>query len=229
MASSYSLYTGNCPRSVNKDSKYVIRSLRSVPVVTVTYICPNGERWLATTEGHPCLVRIVNDIKIGAGGIPNGPFYINEYGQVVVPVGQDATYYVSNEVYDLPLRFEFEGNLISGQGIDLQGRPIEVGSLWSGPHPGIPYVLEPGMRDIRYDSNPRPQVTKRVRLSAQVGAGAAAEMALRIGNVKGWGGGRFYINEWKEFFAPLTVNEGLEYRYIGHLEEDDPWFPKPSP
>ena len=228
MTGSYCLYEGNCPRSVSKDSKYVIRSGRSGPVVAVTYVASNGEQWLATTEEHPDLVRIVNNIKIGAGGTPNGPFYINEFGQVIVPVGQDATYYLADEEYDLPLRFEFEGNIISGEGIDLQGRSFEVGDLWSGPHPGIPYVLEPGMREIRYESYPRPMVTRKVRLSQLVGIDAASAMAVRIGGVKGWQGGRFYINEWREIFAPLTIAGGLEYRYIGHLEEDDPWFPKPA-
>ena len=227
MTGSYTLYTGNCPRSVNRDAKYVIRSGRNGPVVAVTYLASNGEQWLATTEAHPDLVAIVNDIKIGVGGSPNGPFYINEYSQVIVPVGQDATYYLADEEYDLPLRFEFEGNTISGEGIDLHGRPFEAGHSWSGPHPGIPYVLEPGMRDIRYDSHPRPMVTRKVKLSSQVGVDEAAEMAARIGGVKGWQGGRFYINEWREIFAPLIVTGGIEYRYIGHLEEDDPWFPKP--
>ena len=228
MVGSYSLYTGNCPRSVNKDSKYVVRSGTNGPVVAVTYMASNGEQWLVTTEEHPDLVRIVNNIKIGEGGMPNGPFYINEYGQVIVPVGQDATYYLADEEYDLPLRFEFEGNVISGEGVDLQGRPFGDGDLWSGPHPGIPYVLEPGMRDIRYDSHPRPMVTRKVKLSSLVGANAASAMAGRIGGVKGWQGGRFYINEWKEIFAPLNATGGIEYRYIGHLEGHDPWFPKPT-
>lgn len=229
MTNSYVLFTGNCPKSVNKDAKYAIRSGRTGSVVAVTYMADNDERWLVTTEEHPDLVRIVNNIKTGVGGRPNGPFYINEYGQVIVPVGQDATYYLADEEYDLPLRFEFEGNEISGEGIDLQGRPLDPGDLWTGPHPGIPYVLEPGMRDIRYVSSPRPRVTRRVRLSALAGDDAASAMAARIGSVKGWEGGRFYVNEWKEMFAPVTYAGDLEYRYIGHLEEDDPWFPKPPP
>ena len=229
MTDSYSLYTGNSPRSVSKDAKYAIRTVRSDSVVAVTYMASNDERWLVTTQEHPDLVRIVNNIKTGIGGTPNGPFYINEYGQVIVPVGQDATYYLADEEYDLPLRFEFEGNVISGEGIDLQGRPFKPGDLWTGPHPGIPYVLEPGMKDIRYDSSPRPMVTKKVRLSTLVGVNAASAMAARIGRVKGWQGGRFYINEWKEMFAPLPTTGSLEYRYIGHLEDDDPWFPKPTP
>ena len=54
-------------------------------------------------------------------------------------------------------------------------------------------------------------------------------MAERIGKVKGWGGGRFYINEWKEMFAPLNRGGHIEYLYIGHLDEDDPWFCKWTP
>lgn len=52
-------------------------------------------------------------------------------------------------------------------------------------------------------------------------------MAQRIGRVKGWNGGRFYVNEWKEIFAPVNESTGLEYRYIGHLDDDDPWCGKP--
>ena len=121
MAGSYTPYQGNCPKNVNQDAKYVIRSNRGEAVVAVTYVATNQERWLATTEEHPDLVQIVNSIKVEEGGSPNGPFYINEYGQVIVPVGEGATYYLAEEEYDMPLRFEFEGNVISGEGVDLQG------------------------------------------------------------------------------------------------------------
>lgn len=228
MAGSYSPYQGNCPRSVNKDAKYVIRSNKGKAVVAVTYVASNQERWLATTEEHPELVRIVNDIKVGVGGTPNGPFYINEYGQVVVPVGHDAIYYLADEEYDMPLRFEFEGNVISGEGVDLQGNPLEPGDLWSGPHPGIPYILEAGAGDIRYDSTPRPNVTRHEKLSSHIGQHQAGLMAKLISAVKGWAGGRFYVNEWRQMFAPVDGEDGLKYWYIGHLDAEEPWFPKSS-
>ena len=229
MSESFTPFTGNCPRSVNKDAKYVIRSNGDGPVVAVTYNTKNGEQWHVTTKEHPDLVRIVNEIKVRVQGSPNGPFYINEYGQVIVPVGPDATYYLAREEYDLPLIFEFEDNNLSGEGIDPSGKPIEPGDPWTGPHPGIPYILEPGMGDIRYDSNPRPNVTVKVKLSSHVGSIKARSMAERIGKVKGWVGGRFYINEWKEMFAPLNRGNHIEYLYIGHLDEDDPWFRKWTP
>ncbi|MFI5068010.1 MAG: hypothetical protein ACHP9Z_29085 [Streptosporangiales bacterium] len=193
--------------------------------MALTYVSANQERWFATTEEHPDLVEMVNQVKTQAGDAPNGPFYINEHGQVIVPVGPSATYYLAGE-YDMPLRFEFEGKTLSGDGVDHEGRPLEPGDLWTGPHPGIPYRLKAGQRDVYYRAFPRPGVETRPQLSASVGPGAAAAFAGRIQQVKGWQGGRFYVNEWREIFAPVPNDDGLEYRYIGHLELDEPWFPK---
>jgi hypothetical protein len=196
-------------------------------VVALTYVSSDGERWFATTKDHPVLVEMVNRVKTDMGDAPNGPFYINEYGQVLVPVGEGATYYLAGE-YDMPLRFRFEEKILSGEGIDLDGRPLEPGDVWTGPHPGIPYRLKAGRSDVYYRSYPRPMVEKQVHLSAAVGLNAAQALAARIRRVKGWVGGRFYVNEWREIFAPVEGREGWEYRYIGHLEEAEPWFPKPS-
>ncbi len=228
MPQSFPVFTGNCPKNVSKDAKYSIRSLAGESVVTLTYITDDGERWLATTQNHPELVEIVNAVKTAMGDAPRGQFYINEYGQVIVPVAQ-GTYYLAEENYDVPLEFEFEGKVLSGGGVDFDGRALAPGDLWTGPHPGIPYVLKAGGGDIFYRSHPRPFVTKDVKLSSAVGADAARALANRIQQVKGWRGGRFYVNEWWEVFAPVDGGLGLEYRYIGHLDESDrdTWFPKP--
>lgn len=227
MTASFSLFPGNCPKNVSKDAKYAIRSGRTDAEVGLTYVSTNGERWFATTKDHPELVKMVNHVKTQMGSAPNGPFYINEYGQVLVPVGGDAKYYLAGD-YDMPLRFKFEDKILSGEGIDLEGRALQPGDVWTGPHPGIPYRLRAGGRDVYYRSYPRPHVEKRVYLSEAVGADAAAAFAQRIQRVKGWQGGRFYINEWREIFAPVTDGDDFVYLYIGHLEEHEPWFPKPS-
>jgi hypothetical protein len=227
MVNGLSIFSGNCPKNVSKDAKYSIRTGRDGLVVALTYFSANQERWFATTDDHPDLVDMVNEVKIQAGGAPNGPFYINEHGQVIVPVGPSATYYLAGE-YDMPLRFEFEGNILSGEGIDLDGRRLEPGDLWTGPHPGIVYRLAAGRPDVYYKAFPRPGVEIRPQLSTAVGREAASAFASRIREVKGWEGGRFYVNEWCEIFAPVSNGDGLEYRYIGHLEFDEPWFPKAS-
>ena len=51
-------------------------------------------------------------------------------------------------------------------------------------------------------------------------------MAKRISEVKGWTGGRFYINEWRQMFAPVNSANGLDYVYIGYLDSEEPWFLK---
>lgn len=222
----YPRFTGNCPRSVAKEAKYAIRSGRSGPVVALTYRAPTGERWLATTEEHPDLVRKVNEAKMAYGDTTHGPFYINEYGQVLVPVGPDADYYLAGE-YDRELVFDFEGKRLSGDAVDLNGRRLQRGDEWEGPHPGIPYVLAAGGRDIYYNARPRKNVTKQVKLSAAIGPERAASFARQIGEIKGFQGGRFYVNEWRHMFAPVGREGEWRYVYLGGLTLEE-WFPKPT-
>jgi hypothetical protein len=223
---SFPAFTGNCPKNVSRDAKYAVRSGADGPVVGLVYESANGEQWHPTTEDHPELVDMVNAVKLAIGGTAQGPFYINEYGQVIVPAGPDGQYYYAGD-YEGLVEFEFEGNVLSGRGVGLDGRPFEPGDEWTGPHPGIPYILEAGGADIRYESQPRPAVIKKVRLSDHVGKADARAMAQRVHAVKGWQGGRFYVNEWGEIFAPVRRDGDLSYVYVGHLDLlSDPWFPK---
>ena len=117
---SFPVFPGNCPGNVKRDAKYVVRSGHSGPVVALTYDAGDDERWHVTTEAHPALVKMVNGVKRAMGGSTNGPFYINEYHQVIIPVGDSATYYYAGE-YDQPLEFAFEGKLLSGKASDSFG------------------------------------------------------------------------------------------------------------
>jgi hypothetical protein len=222
----FPLFGGNCPKNVSRDAKYAVRSGPDGPEVALLYEANNGERWYATTHAHDQLVEMVNAVKVTYGLAPNGPFYVNEYGQVIVPVA-DGKYYLAGE-YEDPIEFLFEQNILSGRGVDLAGRDLDPGDEWVGPHPGIPYVLKAGGADVYYELEPRPNVRRRVHLSDDVGTDAARAFASRIQTVKGWQGGRFYVNEWREIFAPLSERDGLRYLYVGHLEHDDPWFSKPQ-
>jgi hypothetical protein len=65
-------------------------------------------------------------------------------------------------------------------------------------------------------------------LSDHVDHHAASQLAKRLRQVKGPEGGRVYINEVGEFFAPIDNRDGtVSYVYLGPLE-DDPWFPAPD-
>jgi hypothetical protein len=218
-------FKGNWPQNIARDAKYTVRTGNNGPVVGVIFSAGDGVSWFASSEEHEELVKMVNNIKLSVTGFMNGSFYINEYHQVIVPVkeGSTSVYYLAGKYYK-PLHFNFEGNIISGDAVDLQGNPLTPGDEWLGPHPGIPYVLTAANNDIYYKYSPRPNVTKKVLLSKKIGKEAAEKLARRIGIIKGPGGGRFYVNEFRHIFAPISGNF-IEYKYIGKLDLDE-WFPE---
>ncbi len=223
-------FAGNCPKNVSKDAKYSIRTGSAAqgydgPIVAVIYESEDGERWHAATDNHPDLVNMVNEVKTSVGNPPNGAFYINEYKQVIVPVVGSSDYFLAG-AYELPLRFEFEGKVISGEAVDLEGNPISPGDTWTGPHVGIRYKLCAGGSDIEYSMSPRPNVEKRVKLSQAISPERAEKVASGIMAVKGPRGGRFYVNEYLNVFAPLEDGRDTPYLYCGRINLDE-WFPKP--
>ena len=60
-----------------------------------------------------------------------------------------------------------------------------------------------------------------------MGAEAARALAVRLGAVKGSEGGRLYINEACNFFAPPRQAQ-VDFTFLGRLEEDDQWFYPPE-
>jgi hypothetical protein len=210
---------------VSKDAKYSIRDKAGERVVALQYRTPDGERWLATTREHPELVKMVDAVKLAHRAAPKGAFYINEYAQVIVPIGGDREYYLAGE-YAAPLEFEFESNILSGDAKDLQGKALAPGQEWFGPHPGIPYTLKAGGQDIFYKAQLRKDVTQEFFLSRFAGKEEARLFAQRVLGVKGFQGGRFYINEFRQMFAPVKQADQWSYIYIGKLGDSEPWFPK---
>jgi hypothetical protein len=219
----FTVFPGNRPRNVSKDAKYSVRGTDGR--VGLTYCTADDERWHMTTKAHPALADMVNDVKRTHGTGPNGPFYINEYKQVIVPAGDAGQYYFAG-TYDLPLQFEFDGKTISGEPLDFNRNPLRPGDTWTGPHAGIPYVLAAAGNDVYYRTFPRPDVEKRVRLSAGKGKNAAEQIARLLSAFKGAGGGRFYVNEFCSVFSPINGTDGLQYIYIGQIDLDS-WFPDP--
>lgn len=227
----YPKYEGNCPKRVNKDAKYSVRTGSGPdkgPVIMLTYAAQEGEKWYAATDQHPELVNMVNRVKTSLGLQPNGAFYINEYKQVIVPTAASEDYYLAG-TYGKPLRFDFDGMVLSGDAMNLEGMPLSPGDKWDGPHPGIPYKLKAGGNDISYTIS-RVVVggtrTREYSLSAIIGPERARITTSQITAVKGTAGGRVFVNEFQEMFAPVNEKAQWEYVYIGKLDLDY-WFPKP--
>lgn len=217
-------FNGNCPRNVNKDAKYAVRWADGELRVTLVYRHPNGEQWLASTADHPDLVAMVNAVKESAADTKGGPFYINEFHQVLVPVGPEPTYYLAGE-YTKALEFDFEGNVLSGDGKGRDGRKLIPGEEWEGPHPGIPYVAAASGDDVYYEASPRPNVTTKVRLNSVAGRDAAKALARGVIAHKG-ASGRFYVNEFRHIFAPISQRIPVQYVYVGRLDRGQDWYPK---
>lgn len=217
------VFPGNCPHNVSKDAKYTVRG--SDGRVALEYCVDDVTRWHLSTKAHAELAAMVNDVKRTFGSGPNGPFYINEFRQVIVPVGSAATYYFAG-IYDQPIRFEFDGKSISGEPVNFAGKPLQPGETWLGPHAGIPYVIAAAGNDVYYRTFPRPDIERRVKLSRERGKTVAEQIARLLSAFKGTGGGRFYVNEFRAVFTPVNGNDGLEYIYIGQIDLDS-WFTDP--
>jgi len=220
-------FPGNCPRLAPKDAKYSIRWDGGEQVVSLIFRIGRTERVYLATSKHRKLVKMVNAVKEEYSEATGGVFYINEWRQVIVPVTGEIDYYYAGE-YDGGLEFDCDGRTLSGRPNDLDGKPLKPGDEWQGPHPGILYKLRAGGRDISYELRITPNRTREICLADAVGRKAAAEMARKIRAQRDDRGGRFYVNEWRAMFTPVSEEGGLRYVYIGQLEDSDPWFPKPE-
>jgi hypothetical protein len=209
------LYTGYVPSNVNKDAKYKVSARGEVHLL---YRIDHRTRELLSTTMHAELVKMVNGVKEKINhGVPGGAFYINEFGEVLVP-GLDGLCYWAG-CYDPTLTFSFEGSVIS----PVAPTGLEPGDRWPGPHSGVRYKLCAGGRDIAYLLQSGARSTE-FRLSHFHGDDAA-ETAAKISSIKGTEGGRFYINERRELFGPVSGRDG--FLYFGHLE-DSVWFDPPE-
>ena len=213
-------YTGLSPQRVNRDAKY---SVTAGGAIRLEYRESLRVRYLLTTEDHPDLAELVNGIKVEWTGTRGGAFYINEFQYVLVPDGSGGPCFYAGQ---------FDGELIFKEGtLEVAARAphgLAPGEDWPGPHVGIPYVLNASLTDIRYDKvDGRRKET--VYLSDTADSRQVRELAQRLGDHKQSPGGRFFINEAYEFFAPVREGDDWVYRYLGPLNlDDDPWFMPPD-
>ena len=213
-------YTGLAPANAATDASYSVVGPESAPEIRLKYRISHRERALLTTDEHPDLVHMVNDVKKALSGSVGGRFYINEFRDVLVPDGSGGSYWAGK--YQESLEFDFDGTII---GPDAPAA-LEPGDVWEGPHAGVLYVLAAGAKDIKYRLR-LGKIERTEYLSEVVGVEAARALAARLGAVKGSEGGRFYINEACNFFAPPRQDQ-VDFTFLGRLEEDDQWFYPPE-
>lgn len=230
------LYRGVWPKNVSKLAKFTVRSHDNAWRVCVLCDVGSGLRYLALDKDRDDVAAMVNAVKTSLGQSPGGIFYVNEYRHIVVPVESGEYYYAGRLTGNL--MFHFEGAPLSTSPTKTDGTPLAAGDSWVGPRPGIPYVLAAGGEDIYYstpaltDTDPptvRPMTTQKVLLSRVVRNAALVRRAVEpIALVKGFQGGRFYVNEHRAIFTPIDKNDGngIDYVFCGTLDPSA-WFPEP--
>ena len=214
-------YPGPILLAPKKDAKYTLLSDGGNYGVVLRFQTGTGTKKLTPTKEHPKLVAMVNKIKEDHKGGPGGPFLINEYHHVVVPTkGGD---YLFAGTYETLLEFPLGG----GRGSISARAPkgLKPGDIWPGPRVGSKYKLTAG-GDISYETEISPGVIKSVCLTNFHTEAEVHALTSRLLIHKGRDGGRIYINEASEFFAPVAK----EFLYLGCLGEDDgdKWFPVPA-
>jgi hypothetical protein len=237
------LYRGAWPENIDGLAKYAVRLVDGDWKVTVRCGTEEGLRYLAVQGASADLADRVNAIKTAVHSQLGGAFYVNEYRHILVPVNDNASsgaaslYYYAGRLED-DLRFEFEGELLSGRPERPDGTRLNNGEHWVGPRPGIPYVLTAGGADICYETQAlsdvhpptvRPSVTDRVLLSEVRPNKNVASEAAKVRYVLGHQGGRFYVNEYAAMFTPVGEGDGngLDYVYCGQID-GRVWFPEPT-
>ncbi|MBJ6749891.1 hypothetical protein [Geomonas anaerohicana] len=237
------LYRGLWPQVVGTLAKYSVRFIDGAWRVTVLYAADEGLRFLAVEGDAADLVDKINEIKVSTGGQPGGTFYINEYRHVLVPVGdhtasRQVPYHYAGR-YGKDFHFDFEGKTLTTKPVDAGGEQLAPGKQWFGPRPGIPYVLAAGGTDIYFetpaltDADPpdiRPRMTRRVQLSRVLkDKGLLSQAVAPVFRIRGYQGGRFYVNEHGAIFTPVGAHDGngLDYIYCGEIDRKA-WFPEPA-
>lgn len=222
-------FEGNTNTSVVKQGKYRVVHARDGFAVEVIVETVDGIRSFPTSREHPELIAMVNNVKGVSAGRDGGPFYINEWHQVIVPAGDPVKYYYAGD-YPHYIVLSLDGVEFSGRPHDDAGNLLKPGDRWSGrPRPGMGYVLMAGGADIRFIVELSPGREKLYRLSKEVGEERARRTARKIAMVKGNAGGSFYVNEYRAIFGSQKSENIYNYVFIGLLTDEDAWFSKWSP
>jgi hypothetical protein len=124
------IFNGNCNTSVTRQAKYRIKSNKNEYHIEIQIDTQDGYRIYPSTNEHPILVTMINEIKEKYSLAPGGQFYINEWRQVIVPVNTSPiSYYYAGE-YDKDLTFILDDVEYSGRPININGTSFQtVGTI----------------------------------------------------------------------------------------------------
>ncbi len=210
-------YTGLSPQRVSKDAKYTMTAGGSV---RLEFQESQRVRILLTTDDHPELAEMVNAVKRHVNvGVEGGQFYINEFGDVLVPDGKGGP--ATGRATRRPARVR--GGLATRQPVG----PRRAGA-WR------PVAGTPRRHPIRpqcwCDRHPLRKGRRRRRetvyLSDFKDTAAVRDLARRLGAAQRSLGRPVLHQRTRRAVRPSRRGD-WHYRYLGHLGEDV-WFDPPE-
>ena len=219
------IFTGPREPVIPRERKYHLRRSREhdeyrPSIVFVDHRSGTLEEYEAihTEDPWPQVVNDINEIAEVHTGASGGIFYVNEYKQVIKPVGTAPT--VDIFVGEYPgINFQFE---IPGvKTIDNSDvSELQVGDDWPHHKVGIRYHYSAGRGQVFYRKE-EGNVIRRVAISVP----ASLEKGLYL--TKDGSGGQFYVNEHGHAFAPSVKNPTGPDVYVGSLDlSARDWFEK---
>lgn len=161
------------------------------------------------------MVNAVNLAKQGHGHQAGGSFQINEFGQVICPVGAGPERYWVGGVTGVP---SFADPREIGTTFELR-LPVstKAGTPWERPYVGMKFILD--ANDSIYFQEEDGDVKRKIRLGK-----IDADLIHRFRQVRGCGQAvRFIVNL---HGVVLTKTEpGWQPVFIGYIDPNR-WFPK---
>ena len=225
------LYWGNWSKTPGKIAKYSVRKNEQTDwAVFIDHIQSEKRDPIEVDTRGADIVERVNKIKRSINGKDGGSFYISEYKRLIIP-GKDTFYYPGDEV-ECNFEFNFDGNRLTNQPINSDGKSLKSGDIWYGPRPGMRYYLASGGNDIYYkgpvltDTTPQRIVQDKFYLSEKIDETLLSKAVQPFLEAKGSKGGRFYVNEHCAIFSPVSDDVGLHFEFCGKVDLDA-WFPDP--
>lgn len=161
------------------------------------------------------VVDDINDMATLHQGQAGGVFYVNEFKQVIKPIGDGSgvDIYVG-EYPDLHFVFDRNGVLIDNG--DVRG--VRAGDPWPHQKVGIKYHYSAYRGEI-WCETPEGNVIRRHSIKAP------EELAQALWIVKKTQGGIFYVNEHGYAFAPQNEDDSGPDVYLGRVNMAE-WFAK---
>ena len=218
------LWTGPREPVIPNERKYHLRNSRVHDEYrpTISFIDRQRGVWeefeaVYTTRSWTDLVEAINDVAREHTGQRGGTFYVNEFKQVIKPVGtsQVTDIYVG-EYPDLHFQFDCSGQIIDNSDVSS----LSVGDDWPHQKVGIRYHYSANRRQVFYRLE-QGNVIRRIPIAVPKSFEAGLWQA------KDHSGGQFYINEHGHAFAPKAHDPTGPDVYIGSIDvTNGDWFEK---